>query len=270
MTSVARASSIAGLVCVLAGAAACASKPNVDSVAVGQEVQVTKDDGGVVVGKLAAKDKDTVKITTPHASREISRTKISDVQVLDPKTPVTLPAAAKFREYTVQEGTPLAVRLTTGVSSAASHAEDVVEGELSEAVKVDGTVVLPAGSAVRGQVASAQPSGKVKGLASLLLKFTSLTVAGAGDRYQIAAQWERQAQPTKTDDAKKIGIGAGAGAAIGAIIGGGKGAAIGAAAGGSAGTGVVLATSGKEVTLNSGQVITVTLERDVDVKVPIK
>src|SRR5262249_14302757 len=106
--------------------------------------------------------------------------------------------------------------------------------------------------------------------ASLRLHFTSLTTAGTSDRYQIAAQWAREAQPTKGEDAKKIGIGAGAGAAIGAIIGGGKGAAIGAAAGGGAGTGVVLATPGKEVTLSSGAVISVKLERDFDVKVPIK
>jgi hypothetical protein len=57
---------------------------------------------------------------------------------------------------------------------------------------------------------------------------------------------------------------------IGAIVGGGKGAAIGAAAGGGAGTGVVLATSGKEVTLNSGALITIALDRDLDVKVPVK
>lgn len=269
MSNRARTSSIVGLVCLLAGAA-CSSKPNVDKVAVGQEVQVTKDDGGVVVGKLAAKDAQTVKISTAHASREIPRADIADVQVIDAKTPVTLPAVAKFREYTVQEGTPLAVKLTTGVSSETSHVDDVVEGELAESVKVDGAVVLPAGSAVRGQVAAVQPSGKVKGLASLVLRFSSLTTSGAGDHYQIAVQWGRQAQPTKGEDAKKIGIGAGAGAAIGAIIGGGKGAAIGAAAGGGAGTGVVLATPGKEVTLNSGAVVTIALDRDLDVKVPVK
>ena len=269
MWRLARTSSIVGLACLLAGTA-CSKKPDVDSVPVGKDVQVTKDDGGVVVGKLAAKDAETVKISTPHANREIPRARISDVQVLDTKTPVTLPPAAKFREYTIQEGTPLAIRLTTAVSSETSRVEDVVEGELSEPVKVDGMLVLPSGSSIRGQVAEAQPSGKVKGLASLALRFMSLTPAGANDRYQIAAKWSRQAEATKKDDAKKIGIGAGAGAAIGAIIGGGKGAAIGAAAGGGAGTGVVLATSGKEVTLNTGAVINVTLERDLDVKVPIK
>ena len=86
------------------------------------------------------------RLARPTRVREIPRAKISDVQVVDAKTPVTLPAAAKFREYTVQEGTPLAVKLTTAVSSETSHVEDVVEGELTESVKVDGAVVVPAGS----------------------------------------------------------------------------------------------------------------------------
>jgi hypothetical protein len=46
-----------------------------------------------------------------------------------------------------------------------------------------------------------------------------------------------QAEPTKKKDATKVAIGAGAGAALGAILGGGSGAAKGAAIGGGAGTG---------------------------------
>ena len=44
-----------------------------------------------------------------------------------------------------------------------------------------------------------------------------------------------EAAANRGSDAKKIGIGAGAGAAVGAIAGGGKGAAIGALVGGGAG-----------------------------------
>ena len=55
-----------------------------------------------------------------------------------------------------------------------------------------------------------------------------------------------EAEATKGEDAKKIGIGAGIGAAVGAIVGGGDGAAKGAAIGGAGGTGVVLATKGRK------------------------
>jgi hypothetical protein len=248
---------------------ACSSRPNVDQVPVGQDVQITKEDGGVVDGKLADKNAQTVTVDTGHGTRAIPRTAIADVQIVGQQTPVTLPPAAKFREYTIPEGTAVAIRLDAPISSATNHVEDPVEGELAEAVKVDAAVVLPAGSAVRGVVTDAQPSGKVKGLARLAVAFRSVAAADRPDRYDITAHWAREAQATKGEDAKKIGIGAGAGAAIGAIVGGGKGAAIGSAIGGGAGTAAVMSTSGKEVTLDRGDVLRVTLAKDVDVKVPI-
>ena len=56
---------------------------------------------------------------------------------------------------------------------------------------------------------------------------------------------------------------------IGAIVGGKKGAAIGAAVGGGAGTAVVLTTAGKEVGLASGAKVSISLDRPLDVKVPV-
>jgi outer membrane lipoprotein SlyB len=112
------------------------------------------------------------------------------------------------------------------------------------------------------------PSGKVKGRASLAIRFTSIVVDGQS--YTIAASYSQAAQATKGDDAKKIGIGAAGGAVVGAILGGGKGAAIGTAVGGGAGTAVVLSTSGDEVQWPAGSVIDVALAEPVDVKVPIK
>ncbi len=265
-----RTPSCLALSCVIAMAAACSSKPDVDKVEIGQPVEITKADGGVVEGKLAAKNAQAVKIDLGQSTREIPRGDIADVQVIDPKTPVKLPEVAKFHEHTIPEGTTLAVRLTAPVSSATNRAEDPVEGELADPVRVDGVTVWPAGSAVHGQVVAAQPSAKVKGLASLALVFQSVSSAGRTDRDKISAEWSREAQPTKTEDAKKIGIGAGAGAVIGAIVGGGKGAAVGTAVGGGVGTAAVLSTTGQEVTLDRGDVLKVTLAKPVDVRVPIE
>ena len=64
----------------------------------------------------------------------------------------------------------------------------------------------------------------------------------------------------------KIGIGAGAGAAIGAILGGGDGAAKGAAIGGAGGTGVVLATRGDEVRRGPGADVTTRLTAPLTVR----
>ena len=59
----------------------------------------------------------------------------------------------------------------------------------------------------------------------------------------------KQAQSTKKKDAAKVGIGAGVGAAIGAIAGGGKGAAIGTVVGGGAGAAEAMATRGDPATI---------------------
>ena len=179
-------------------------------------------------------------------------------------------AAATFREYTVPEGTTFAVTLATGINSGTSRAEDAVSATLTNALSIDGVEVLAAGSAVTGIVSAAKESGRVKGLGSITLRFTNVVAAGRGDRYDIDATYSETAAATKKADATKIGIGAGAGAAIGALMGGGSGAAKGAAIGGGAGTALVLATKGKDVVHNAGATLTVTLRNPITVRLPIK
>jgi len=159
------------------------------------------------------------------------------------------------REFTIPDGTNLRLDLVTPLDSDSSRVEDSVRATLREAVAVNGTTVLPVGTEVTGTVTEAQGSGRVKGRARLGFRFTSLR-AGR-ERYEIqTAPIGLEAQATKKEDAKKIGIGAGIGAAVGAIAGGGSGAAKGAAIGAGGGTGVVLATKGKEVRLGAGANVT--------------
>jgi hypothetical protein len=259
---------IAVLVCF---GAACSGKPDVDKVPVGQEVAVTKADGGVVEGKITSKDEKTVQVTKGKTTKTIQKDQIADVKTVDNAAkPPALPPVAKFREYTVPAGTKLALKLSTPISSATSQVEQAVEATLSDAISVDGAEVLPAGSTVRGVVTSAEGSAKVKGRASIAVRFTSVSAAGRDDKYTIDATYAEEAEATKGSDAKKIGIGAAAGAGLGALLGGKKGAAVGAAAGGGAGTAAVLATKGKEVEYGAGATLHVDLKNSVDVRVPIK
>jgi len=169
----------------------------------------------------------------------------------------------------VPEGTALSLRLATAINSGTGRVEDPVEATLAQAVSVGGAEVLPAGSTLKGTVSAVEASGKIKGLASITLHFTSVTAAGRDDRYDIDAAYSETAGATKGSDAKKIGIGAGAGAAIGGLLGGKSGAATGVAIGGGAGTAVVLATKGEELDYRPGAMLTVRLKRDIDVRVPI-
>jgi len=171
-------------------------------------------------------------------------------------------------EMEVPAGTPLAIVLDTPVSSATSQAEDTVKGHVANAVDVGGMTTIPKGSQVSGTVVEAAPSGKVKGRALIALRFNRVIVANTP--YTIrTARIVREAEATKGEDAKKVGIGAGAGAVIGAIAGGKKGAAIGGAVGAGAGGGAVLATKGKEVSLGSGVTVRTTIEEPVKINAPM-
>jgi hypothetical protein len=251
-------------------AAGCAAdRVDVEKVPVGTEVDVTRQDGGVVRGTLAARDEKTVQVKTRSVSRSVPRDQIAAVQVVDEATPAALPVMAKFREFTLAAGTNLAVRLDSAVSSESSRVEDRIEATLNDALVVDGTEIFPAGSLVTGEVAAIESAGKVKGRSSLALRFNSISVRGRDERYPIAARVSMIGPATKGEDAAKIGIPAAGGAIIGGLLGGKKGAAIGTAVGGGAGAAVVLSTPGQEVRLPSGTALLLRLDDAVDVRVPI-
>ncbi len=175
------------------------------------------------------------------------------------------PAAPTIREVTIPAETPISVTLVTPIASNKSKVEDQVRGTLAEAIVVDGTTVVPAGAAVTGAVLEANPSGRVKGRATIAVRFDRLTVRGESQKIQTARIATEAGSSTKSD-VKKGAVGAGAGAIVGGIAGGGSGAAIGAGVGGAA---TVLATKGKEVELAAGTALSTRLLEPVKVQVPI-
>jgi hypothetical protein len=183
-------------------------------------------------------------------------------------TPPSKPALKTMMEMDVPSGTALHLRLETPVSSETAKVEQTVRATVSEPVVVSGMTVIPEGARVSGTVVAAERAGRVKGRASIAIRFHSVTVANTDYRISTA-RIVREAEATKGEDAKKIGIGAGAGAAVGAIVGGKKGAAIGAGIGGGAGTGAVLATRGKEVSLPSGASLRTTIQETVKINAPM-
>lgn len=175
-------------------------------------------------------------------------------------------AAPAYREVTIPAGTTLRLDLQTAIASDSSRVEDTVRASLRQAVTVDGQTVLPVGTELVGVVTDVDRSGRVKGRAHIAYRFNSLRYDD--ERYTITtATISHEAQATKGEDATKIAIGAGAGAALGAVLGGGDGAAKGAAIGGAAGTGTVLATRGKEVRLGPGANVTARLTSSITLRV---
>jgi hypothetical protein len=178
------------------------------------------------------------------------------------------PPEPTVREITVPSGTTLPLELETSLASNTNQAEDPVRARLRRALVVNGVTVAPAGTPVTGVVTAAAQSGKVKGVARIAFRFTSLQVGD--ERYDIrTSAYSQQSPTTRKKDAAKIGVPAAGGALIGGLIGGKKGAAIGAATGGGAGTAVVMSTRGEEVQLPAGTSIAVRLLESLPVHVPV-
>ena len=86
--------------------------------------------------------------------------------------------------------------------------EETVRATVATPVVVAGMTVIPEGASVTGVVVAAERAGRVKGRASVALRFNEVIVANTP--YKInTARIARQAEATEGEDAKKIGIGAG-------------------------------------------------------------
>ncbi len=148
----------------------------------------------------------------------------------------------------VEAGTPIRVTVDQSVSSKTSNPGDHFEASLAAPVIVDGKVVIPSGARARGTVIVAKSAGKFKGNPELSVTLDSITVNGQS--YALKTTSVTEASKGR---GKRTAIGAGGGAAVGALIGAlaghGKGAAIGAVAGAGAGTAGAAYTGERDITI---------------------
>src|SRR5688572_5008351 len=158
----------------------------------------------------------------------------------------------------VTVGTNLKVRLEDTLSSKDSRAGDKFTATVLDPVRFNEATA-------RGHIRSIVKSGKIKGRTTMNLAFDSITLAdgrtgtlhGYVTRvYDNNARSDEeggvQSEGRGKQTIKRGGIGATAGAIIGAIAGGGKGAAIGLIVGGAAGAGSLAVGGSKELKLEAG------------------
>src|SRR5262245_43610343 len=169
------------------------------------------------------------------------------------------------RTFTLTSGTEISVFTASDLSTKTSRNGERFTASLGRAITDGEWVIAKRGAPVEGVIVSADPGGRVSGVASIAVRLESITLAD-GRRVNISTDsYTKQAKSSKKKDAAKIGIGAGIGAAIGAIAGGGKGAAIGAGVGGAGGTGVVLGTRGDPAVIPSESQLSFRLNSPVTV-----
>jgi hypothetical protein len=155
-------------------------------------------------------------------------------------------------------GTEFDVRLQNSLSSKTAQVEDRFEGTTLVDLRDErgGRVLVPAGSTMRGVVSSVNKATRMDRKGSLTVAFDRVTVNGHS--YPIRATVTQALESEGImGEKEKIGIGAGAGAIIGAILGGAKGALAGILIGGG---GTVMATEGKDVELPAGTVLRTRLD----------
>jgi hypothetical protein len=173
------------------------------------------------------------------------------------------PSATRGNVTTVPVGTEFDVRLQSSLDSGTATAEQRFEATTVLDYIVGRTVVVPAGSTVRGFVSSVRSAGKLDRRAGLTLSFDELRVDSTS--YRLRATVTRAFDGKLGDDTARIGAGAAVGAIIGGILGGGKGALLGVLVGGG---GTMAATGGTEVSLPAGTILRIKLDEPLQIPVP--
>ena len=182
---------------------------------------------------------------------------IVSAQTTKPRLRHTTPTTRRVAPL-VPAGTDLKVRLNDTLSSKDSRVGD----------KFTATVINPSRfdeGRVYGHIKSIVKSGRVQGRTTMNLAFDSITLSDGrsgvlhgyvthvyGEKGRTDNEGGVQSESRGHQTIKRSGIGAGAGAIIGAIAGGGKGAAIGLIVGGAAGAGSVAMNGGKELKIENG------------------
>jgi hypothetical protein len=176
------------------------------------------------------------------------------------RNPASAAPAPRYLEVPV--GTEMDVRLTDSLDSGTAQVEDRFEGTTLEDLRVDGRVAIPAGAVVRGVVTAVEQGTRTNRTARLTLSFDQVSVNGQAHPIRGTLTEAIEGSGMK-GEIGRVGVGAGAGAAIGALLGGAKGALLGVAIGGA---GTLAATEGKEVKVPQGTVLRVRLDSPVQLQ----
>ena len=159
-------------------------------------------------------------------------------------------------------GQELDVRLQDTLNSGKNQVEDRFSATTVVDLEVDGRVVIPAGSELRGVISSVNPATRTDRKGSMTVSFDQITIDNRTYPIRGTVTQALESEGIR-GEAGRIGAGAGVGAIIGGILGGMKGALAGILIGGG---GVVVATEGKDVELPAGTILRVTLDSPPDVR----
>jgi TolA-binding protein len=169
---------------------------------------------------------------------------------------------APVRRNEVPSGQEIDVRLERPLSSDTAQVEDRFTATSVVDLYQGNTVLIPAGSTLRGVVSSVNKASRTDRKGTLTVAFDQITIRGRSYPIHGTVTQAIESEGIK-GEATKIGAGAGVGAIIGGILGGAKGALLGVLIGGG---GTIAATDGKDVTLAAGSVLRVRFEQPLAIR----
>ena len=166
---------------------------------------------------------------------------------------------------TVPQGTSIAMRLHTTISTKTAQVGDRFQADVSAPVHVSGVLAIPQGSHVSGHVILARQPGKASGRGELQLAYDEIGFDGRSYQLNTRSQVYTSKSGT-TKDVALIGGGAVAGGVVGGVAGGSNDIAKGAAIGGAAGTAASLLTRGPQLVLEQGMQLHTLLDGSMSVR----
>jgi hypothetical protein len=179
-------------------------------------------------------------------------------------TPPPVPPALKV---TIEQGTPISVRLIDSIDSEKNQVGDTFHASLNAPLSAEGSEAFPAGTEVAGHIVDLKSASKFAGQSLVVLQLDSITSNGKNYSLQTD-QFRKEGSSRGKSTAEKVGGGAILGGIIGAIAGGGRGAAIGTAAGAGVGGGAQAASKSQQIKLPSETVLNFTLQAPLTIVKP--
>lgn len=170
--------------------------------------------------------------------------------------------AGRTSSLDVPAGTELDVRLSQTLSSSANLVEDRFEATTMVDLREGDTIIVPAGSVMRGIVSGVTKTSRSERTGRLTLAFDQVTIGRRAIAIKATVTNTIESEGIK-GEAGRVGAGAGIGGIIGGILGGAKGAIAGILIGGG---GTVAATEGKDVELPAGSILRVRLDSGLNLR----
>lgn len=261
MRSYSRSMIAAGMAALIAGAIlACQGETAEEDTPI-----VVEEGGPIALGESLPSGPTEEEIQLAEEPRVVTRTVVvrerpEPVRGSDPEPRAPV---APARPSAIPAGTAVPVTLLAQVDSEHNEVGQSWTGRVTRDVVVGGQVVIPAGAAVSGVVIAMDEGDRNEGNGSITLEARSIETTAGTRSIASAPVSGGHSYTDESFPAKETAIGAGAGAAIGAIVGGKKGAAIGAAAGGMGGAAMGSARADYEVAMPAGTDITVRITSSV-------